>query len=318
MTGLPLMCTVTGCGLPLGPEGRALVCPRRHSYDRARSGYVNLLQPQDRKSSHAGDSPDAVDARARLYASGVGMQLVETIVERVAAGLLRHHANVADTDVAAGGADAPEADPAPAAVPADAVGTCVTLANPVVAELGCGTGELLTALARRCAVRAIGIDLSTAAVAKAARHNPALTWVVANADRRIPLLDRSAALVLSIHARRHPAECARVLMPGGSLLVAVPAPDDLVELRERVLGQAQPRSRLDAVLIEHADRFELRETFTVRARHRLERTGLLDLLAGTYRGARSSAAEAVAELTALDVTLASDVAIFAVRPPTAP
>jgi 23S rRNA (guanine745-N1)-methyltransferase len=270
------MCTVTGCELPLSRQARTLVCPARHAYDCARSGYVNLLQPQDRKSPRAGDSPDAVAARARLYESGVGTGLIDALVERVAAGRM--------------GPDA------------------------VVADLGCGSGELLTALAQAGVTRSIGIDLSSAAVARAAKRAPALTWVVANADRRIPLLDGSVARLLSVHARRHPAECARVLAPDGWLLVAVPAPDDLIELRTHVLGPVEGRSRIDAVLGEHADRFALRAQFTVRVRHRLERPALLDLLAGTYRGARSSAAAAVATLSILDVTLASDVAVFSVRP----
>ena len=271
------MCTVTGCGRPLSRQAQTLVCPAGHAHDRARSGYVNLLQPQDRKSPRAGDSPEAVAARARLYASGVGMGLIETLVERVRAERM--------------GPDA------------------------VVADLGCGSGELLIALAEAGVRRSIGIDLSTAAVARAAKRAPALTWIVANADRRIPLLDRSAARLLSVHARRHPAECARVLAPGGWLLVAVPAPNDLIELRTHVLGPVEERSRIDAVLSEHADRFALHTQFSVRLRYRLERPALLDLLAGTYRGARSSAAAAVATLSTLEVTFASDVAIFSVRPP---
>ena len=44
-----LACSVRGCGRPLEKNDRALVCARGHSYDIARSGYVNLLQPQDRR-----------------------------------------------------------------------------------------------------------------------------------------------------------------------------------------------------------------------------------------------------------------------------
>ena len=39
-----------------------MICPRGHSFDVARSGYINLLQPQERRSRNPGDSADAVAA----------------------------------------------------------------------------------------------------------------------------------------------------------------------------------------------------------------------------------------------------------------
>ena len=52
-----LICPVRDCGEPLERRERALACPRGHSFDLARSGYANLLQPQDRRSKIPGDSP---------------------------------------------------------------------------------------------------------------------------------------------------------------------------------------------------------------------------------------------------------------------
>ncbi len=285
MTDLPLACTVRDCGRPLTRTERTLTCPKGHSYDVARSGYINLLQPQDRRSPKAGDSAAAVAARARLGEAGVGQHLVRTLVERIGALDL-------DAD-GAGGGD---------------IG-----ADPVVVELGSGSGELLTALSRARPMRGIGIDLSTAAASYAARKAPDVAWVVANADRRLPLLDQSVDLVLSVHARRNPAECARVLRPNGCLLVAVPAPDDLNELRALVQGAATERSRVERVLAEHDEGFVVRDQFRVTDTRRFDRPALLDLLAGTYRGARASQAEALAGLATLDVTLSSDVVLFSRR-----
>src|SRR5690606_6437764 len=145
--------------------------------DVARSGYVNLLQPQDRRSRAPGDSTEAVEARARLVSAGVGRALFDAVAARASALEL---------------------------------GAC-----PVVADLGSGTGDALGALASVRPLNGVGIDLSVAAAGHAARRFPSLTWVVANADRRLPLLDRSVQLILSLNARRNPAECARVLEPGG-------------------------------------------------------------------------------------------------------
>jgi 23S rRNA (guanine(745)-N(1))-methyltransferase RlmA-like protein len=40
-----LICPVRGCHLPLMRQERRLLCERGHSFDVARSGYINLLQP---------------------------------------------------------------------------------------------------------------------------------------------------------------------------------------------------------------------------------------------------------------------------------
>jgi 23S rRNA (guanine745-N1)-methyltransferase len=269
-----LACTVRGCGQPLARRGRAWVCPARHTFDEARSGYVNLLQPQDRKSASAGDANPSVEARARLLERGIGHALVDDVVRR-AAGLAVRRGNI-----------------------------------PVVVDLGCGSGEVLGTLAASHAIDAIGIDLSTTAADLAARRFPSLTWVVANADRRLPLPDHTVDIVLSIHGRRQPRECARILKPRGCLIAAIPAPDDLAELRERVQGARAARDRADAFLEEHAPFFTLRERSVVRERARLAPDALRDLLRGTYRGERRSAADRVEALSDMDVTLASDVLLL--------
>lgn len=273
---LPLACTVRDCGLLLERQGRTLVCARRHSYDISRSGYVNLLQPNDRRSLQAGDSAAAIEARARLLAQGVGRSAIEAVAGRVAALLTT------------GG---------------------------VAVDLGSGSGELLAAVCRqRGEVAAIGLDLSTAAADYAVRRHPEMTWVVANADRRLPLLDRTVDVVASVHGRRNPAECARVLTRQGHLVIAVPAPDDLIELRERVQGRGVERQRGPVLAREHEASFALVEQFDVREQHELAGDALRDLLRGTYRGGRQSMARGLDALERLYVTLASSVFVFGLRP----
>src|SRR5271154_4109559 len=76
-----LVCSVRDCGMPLDREERRLVCPRGHSFDVARSGYVNLLQPQDRRSKEPGDTADAVAARRKLHERGVTKPLLDAIAD---------------------------------------------------------------------------------------------------------------------------------------------------------------------------------------------------------------------------------------------
>jgi 23S rRNA (guanine745-N1)-methyltransferase len=61
-----LLCTVRDCHAPLSREAARVICERGHSFDIARSGYINLLQPQDRRAKSPGDSPDVVAARRRF------------------------------------------------------------------------------------------------------------------------------------------------------------------------------------------------------------------------------------------------------------
>jgi 23S rRNA (guanine745-N1)-methyltransferase len=236
---------------------------------------VNLLQPHDRRSTAAGDTRDSVVARARLIARGIGTAALGDVAARAVAAMR-------DGDV--------------------------------VVDLGSGAGELLGAIADRLPVTAIGIDLSTAAAEQAARRYPHVTWVVANADRRLPLLDRCVDVVLSLHGRRNPPECARVLTPAGLLIVAVPAADDLIELREHVHGHATERDRGDALIEEHRAMFDVVERSVVRERHHASPDAVRDVLRGTYRGARTSEASRLTTLPALDITIASEVVVLRPRP----
>lgn len=263
-----LACSVRGCGEPLLLETRTARCPRGHAFDRARSGYWNLLQPQDRRSLAAGDAKESVEARARLFARGVGQELIAELARLATPLALRR--------------------------------------SDVLLELGSGSGDVLGAVASATSAAALGLDLSPFAAEHAAKRFPAHTWLVANADRRLPLRDASIALALSIHGRRNPAEVARVLAPGCHALYAVPAADDLAELRAALLGESLPVDRSSSLLAELAPHFEPLAQGTVRARHTLERDALVDLLRSTYRGQRHATGPAVETLTDLAVTFASD------------
>ena len=269
---LPLACSVRECGLPLARRERAYVCAAGHSFDIARSGYVNLLQPQDRRSLKAGDSKAAVEARAALDRAGVGHTVINAVIDRIAA---------------------------------------LRLSDDVTAvDLGSGSGEMLSLLCQASRVHGIGIDLSVAAADSAARRFPELTWIVANADRRLPLRDSSVDVVLSIHGRRNPAECARVLTPAGVLVVTLPAADDLIELRQFVQGRGVERDRVDGLLHEHNIDFQLTERVLVREKLTLERNDLLNLLRGTYRGVRFTLSDRVNAMPQMEVTLSSELCVM--------
>ncbi len=60
------------CGESLSREGGSLYCAgvRRHTYDIAKEGYVNLLPPGRAKNARTGDGADMIRARERFLAGG--------------------------------------------------------------------------------------------------------------------------------------------------------------------------------------------------------------------------------------------------------
>lgn len=61
---MSLICPL--CQTPLEPIDSGLVCANRHSFDRARQGYYNLLPVQHKNSRDPGDNAAMVEARRRF------------------------------------------------------------------------------------------------------------------------------------------------------------------------------------------------------------------------------------------------------------
>ncbi|HMC23239.1 MAG TPA: methyltransferase domain-containing protein [Thermoanaerobaculia bacterium] len=278
-----LLCTVRNCHLPLAREERRVVCVRGHTFDIARSGYINLLQPQERRSRKPGDSVEAVAARRRFLNRGHAEPLLRAIRAMLP--------------------DAQE-----------------------ILDAGCGEGYYLFGVRRLAAALKAGsllpaaatsrgkesgakaphskgycgIDISTAAIDLAARRYPQCEWVVANADRFIPYASDSFDLVLSITGRMNSSEFRRVLRDGGALLVAVAAPDDLLELRG-----SRGRDRVARTLETFGDGYEMiaRERATTIAE--LDAEDARDILRATYRPREGPPQR---------VTLSFDLMLFRVSP----
>lgn len=169
---------------------------------------------------------------------------------------------------------------------------------------------MLGTLARERGLEAHGTDLSIPSIDLAARRYPEVTWIVANADRFLPYEDGSFDVVMSLTARLNPQEMRRVISPVGRLLVAVPGPDDLAELREALLGERVLRDRLQRAAQELEGTFELESRRTVRSVERLDAAGIRDILASSYRGARESERRRLETLPEMEVTLSREIGCF--------
>jgi 23S rRNA (guanine745-N1)-methyltransferase len=204
--------------VPLTPVGRSLRCPAGHAFDLARQGYLNLAgraEPQ-----HA-DTVAMVAARERFLESGA--------YDPVADAVLRAARGLRD-----GGA---------------------------VLEAGAGPGWYLARLLAGLAADGVGarglaLDISVAACRRAAVRTAGspVGVLVADVWGPLPIQSGTVEAVLSVFAPRNAAEFARVLAPGGRLVVVSPLPDHLAGLRAAWgLLDVEPgkQERLASVLAEH-------------------------------------------------------------------
>jgi len=251
-----LLCTVRDCRQPLLREARRLVCAAGHSFDLARSGYANLLQPQDRRSKQPGDTVAAVAGRRRLHDRGVSDPLFRVILDLAAAD------------------------------PTDSV-----------LDAGCGDGYYLGNLAQQTGCNAHGVDISIPAIDAASRRYPNVEWIVANADRFVPYEDRAFSLVMSITARMNSPEFRRVLRENGRLLVAIPAPDDLIEFR------GTGRDRVTRTVETFAAEFDLAAQRRATTTADLDAAGVDDVLHSIYRPMQAAKHDAARVTFSLDLLL---------------
>ena len=185
-----LACPVCTAALESLPGDTGLRCAAGHAFDRARQGHVTLLPPG--RTPPAGDSAQMVADRVAFLGSGAFAGVSRALGDAVLAG---------------------EERPA------------------TLLDLGGGTGHHLAAVLDRLPdATGVVLDASRYAARRAAGVSPRVLAVVADAWARLPVRDAAVDRVLGVFAPRNGPETARVLRPGGRLVVVTPAPDHLGEL----------------------------------------------------------------------------------------
>jgi len=209
-----LACPVCRSPFAEGAGGHSLVCRAGHSFDAAKQGYFNFLTGKG--TVFEADSAAMVAARFDFLSAGHYRPLAEAVAELAAPSLAGDGATVLDS--------------------------------------GTGTGHYLRALLDRVPATAVGIDISKFALRRAARLNPEALNLVGDVWQPLPLADDAVDVVTVVFAPRNAAEFARVLRPGGRLIVVTPRPGHLAEIAGQtgMLGiEPAKEERLAAALAGH-------------------------------------------------------------------
>ena len=227
------------CGDPVQVGDDQVSCDRGHSFNIARQGYVSLTS--GRGGPGTGDSAAMVMARDRFLRGG-------------------HYQPAADA-LSALAARSDRGGPG------------------LVLDLAGGTGYYLARVLDSLGGRpGACVDLSAAALRRAAGAHPRAAALGADAWQPLPFADGAAAVVLSVFGPRNAAEIRRVLAPDGTLLVATPGPGHLLELRQS-LGLIGIDERKAARLADAYGDYTSAAVTAVRYQLRLGHAGLTDLVA---------------------------------------
>lgn len=188
------------CGEQLLQQEKLYCCPNHHSFDRAKSGYVNLLLANSKHSKMPGDNKLMVDARKRFLASGHYLFLAEAVCQWIASYLE--------------GKDS------------------------FLLDVGCGEGYYTNAISsylKRLSIRCqiAGIDISKIALNQAAKGDKEVQYAVASVFH-LPVADNSCDLLCNLFAPFCLKEIQRVTKPGGILLMVIPDTKHLWELKQAV------------------------------------------------------------------------------------
>ena len=239
------------CSAPLHKVDRSYRCQKRHSFDVSAKRYVNLLVGAD--GAVHGDNKEMILARHRFLNGGWYQPLRQSVQALCVQSMPVHG---------------------------------------VLLDCGCGEGYYTDGICQALEQAGkdpfcIGIDISKDAVILAGKTEPAkketLELAVASAYR-LPILDESCDMVVSLFAPLSDASFLRVLKKGGYLLLGIPKEKHLWGLKQMLYDTPYENEIKDVFLqgFSLAGRVSVEENISIRSKE-----AILDLFAMTPYGYRT-------------------------------
>ena len=192
---------------PLTQHDRSLTCESGHSSDIAKQGYVNLLPVQKKKSKDPGDSKEMIQARQRFLQAGLYQPISDGLNQ-----LVSQQLNLSDNK------------------------------SVTILDAGCGEGYYLSRLAtenhlaEQEQVELLGVDISKWGVQAATKYQLPITWIVGT-NAQLPVEHASVDLIICMFGFWQPEWFAKVLKPGGKVILADAGAEHLIELREIIYDE---------------------------------------------------------------------------------
>lgn len=191
-----LICPV--CGKKLDLSENTYKCASGHCFDKAKSGYVNLLLSKHMGRTVHGDNKLMVKARRDFLDKGYYTHLCDELCDAV-----KHY-----------------------------------FKGKILLDAGCGEGYYTGAIYEKLnksdiAVKMYGIDISKIAVEMASKRYKNITYAAASVFH-IPVDVKCCDMLVTLFAPYCGEEFLRVLKPDGVMIMAIPSTDHLWELKETI------------------------------------------------------------------------------------
>ncbi len=256
----------------------SLICETGHTYDISASGYCNLMRPGKLRNRRSGDDKAMISNRHEFLRSGLYAPIKDAVLN-----ILNERA-----------------------------------AGSVLLDAGCGEGYYTNAFAREH--ETIGIDASKYAVERAAKDAKALgisnktSYITANLYE-LPIKSGSAAAVTSIFAPCSYSEFARVLKPGGHLIIVSAGRRHLYELKALLYGEDSVRENEKINHLDKSARLGFSEVLdtslsfsdTVKGKSMIE--ALFSMTPYSKRTSKASA-ERLADTESLTITFEVNITVL--------
>ncbi len=196
------------CGELLTESDKFFKCSENHCFDKARSGYINLLPVKQKHAKLPGDNPKMVRARRDFLNQNYYLHLQKALCETV------------EKYLPSGG---------------------------ILLDAGCGEGYYTKAIAQIKNSFCYGVDISKTAADFAARSDK-LTHYAVGSVFHLPVSDSCCDMLISVFAPYCGTEFFRVLKPKGFFVMAIPSALHLWELKQAVYDKPYENQVKDYVL----------------------------------------------------------------------
>lgn len=215
------------CKLKLDRINNSYQCEHRHTYDIAKSKYINLLLNPDKNTNNPGDNKESLTCRKAFLNKGYYDSISDTV---------NHYVTKLIKEAGA------------------------------ILDLGCGEGYYLQRLKNTLDIphEYYGIDISKVAIDMATKYTKDIYWLVAN-SKNIPLLDQSMDIILALFTVVNHQELERVLKEDGYIIHVTANPYHLVEIKSLIYDEIFVKDDTYLKLpFDVKESFNLKKTITIK------------------------------------------------------